>query len=76
MAYVEFQSRRNLAGHISIPVAVIALVTSLVQLLVVIGNHKLDYEDLALHHVRRETQWMSRGIKLVPGGGRSSFRVT
>jgi hypothetical protein len=64
----ESQPRRSLAGHISIRVAVVALVTSLVQLLVVIGTHRIDYDDLALDHVRREAEWLSRGIKPVPGG--------
>jgi len=67
-AYAEFQPRRSLAGHISIRVAVVALVMSVVQLLVVIGTHRIDYDDLALDHVRRETEWLSRGIKPVPGG--------
>ena len=66
--YAESQPRRSLAGHISIRVAVVALAMSLVQLLVVIGTHRIDYDDLALDHLRREAEWSSRGIKPVAGG--------
>jgi signal transduction histidine kinase len=44
------------------------LVTSLVQLLVIMGTLERDYDDLALNHVQREASWLSRGIKLSPEG--------
>jgi hypothetical protein len=45
---------RSLARWISLHVAIVTLVTSLVQLLVVIGTNYLDYDHLALDHVQRE----------------------
>ena len=68
MTDVNFEPRRSLARRISIDVAIVTLITSLVQLLVIIGTHQFDYDDLALDHVRREAHWMSRGIKLGPEG--------
>jgi len=62
------EPRRSLARRISLHVAVVTLVTSIVQLLVVVVTNLLDYDHLALDHVRREVQWMSRGIKPAPGG--------
>ena len=68
MIAVDRGSRRSLARRISILVAIVTLVTSVVQLLVIIASNDLDYDHLVLDHVWREAQWMSRGVKLAPGG--------
>jgi signal transduction histidine kinase len=60
--------RPSLARRILIHVAVAALIMSVVQLLVVIRLHYLDYDDLLLNHVRRETLWLARGLTETPQG--------
>jgi signal transduction histidine kinase len=62
------EAHASLARRISVHVAVVALVTSVVQLLVIIRLHYVDYEDLALNHVRREAQWLARGLEKTPQG--------
>jgi signal transduction histidine kinase len=60
--------RSSLARRISIRVGVVALITSVIQLLVVVATHYLDYDDLALNHVQREVGWLARGIEQTPRG--------
>jgi signal transduction histidine kinase len=60
--------RPSLARRISIQVGVIAFFTSILQLTVVTGHNYLDYEDLSLAHVRRETQSLRNGLSAGPAG--------
>jgi two-component system, OmpR family, sensor histidine kinase QseC len=68
MADIGSRPRSSLARRISIRVAIVTLVTSVVRLLVIMGALELDYNHLALDHVRREAYWISRGIKVTPTG--------
>jgi len=65
--------RSSLARRISIRIAIATLATSLVQLSVIMWALNVDYDHLALDHVRREANWILRGIK--PGPGRLTFEL-
>lgn len=60
--------QQSLARQISVRVGLIALITSIVQLMVVVCHNYFDYEDLALGHVRRETHRILRGLSSTPDG--------
>lgn len=60
--------RPSLARRISVQVGLIALVTSVIQLMVVVGHDYFDYEDLSLAHVRREAQSLLKGLSNSPAG--------
>lgn len=60
--------RPGLARRISIQVGVIVLITSILQMAVVIAHNYFDYDDLSVDHVRRETQWLLSGLSVGPEG--------
>jgi two-component system, OmpR family, sensor histidine kinase QseC len=65
--------RSSLARRLSIRIAIVTLATSLVQLSVIMWALNVDYDHLALDHVRREANWILRGIK--PGPGKLTFEL-
>jgi two-component system, OmpR family, sensor histidine kinase QseC len=68
MSGSDSEARFSLARRISIRVGVVALITSVIQLLVVVATHYFDYDDLALDHIRREVGWLARGLAQTPNG--------
>lgn len=60
--------RPSLARRISVQVGLIALVTSVIQLMVVVGHDYFDYEDLSLAHVRREAHSLLKGLSKSSAG--------
>jgi len=54
----------SLVRRIFLRVGVVALLTSLIQLLVISATNYFEYDHLALDHVRYEAQWLAKGIKI------------